>query len=172
MTESLEKLLLGGFAPRLPAPSSEAAYKLVLDVEMGVNSFLEAAAIPNLRTAQSAGVAVCEAAETLAKLYMAEGEAVADQGSWLGARAERANWQRALAAEAFGAAAAETAGALSEATLQFEAVHGQLYNEIIPERQDLLQVWREIDVAWASFKTQMEGQSVAVTYWYLVGNKG
>ena len=171
VTESLEKILLGGFAPKLPAPSSEAAYKLVLDVEMAVNSFREAAAIPNLRTAQSAGVAVCEAAETLAKRYVAEGEAMADQGSWLGARAERANWQRALAAEAFGAAAAETPGALSEAILQFEAVHGLLYNEIIPKRQDLLQVWQEIDVAWASFTVQLEGQSVAATCWYLQGSR-
>ncbi|CAE6926418.1 GABBR2 [Symbiodinium sp. CCMP2592] len=159
VTESLEKLLLGGFAPRLPAPSSEAAYNLVLDVEMAVNGFREAAAIPNLRSAQSGAIAVCEAAETLAKRYMAEGvEAIA---GWLGARAEQANWQRALAAEAFGAAAAEIPGALSEATLQFEAVHGRLHDEIIPERQDLLEVWQEIDLAWASFKIQMEGQSVA-----------
>ena len=42
---------------------------------------------------------------------------------WVGGRAEVANWQRALAAEAFGAAAAEASVAVGEATRQFEAAH-------------------------------------------------
>ena len=156
--------MLGYFDPRLPAPPSETSYSLVLQVEVAVLSFHEAAAIPNLRTAASTAVGVCEAAQVLATRYTQEG--VAAHKDWAGARAEVANWQRALAAEALGFAAGEAAGALSEATAEFEAAHRILHDggggisEIIPERQDLLQVWREIDAAWAKFKIETQGQNI------------
>ena len=52
---------------------SEASYNLVLAVELAVTRFQEAAAAPNLRAAQSAASAVCEAAEELARQYRVEG---------------------------------------------------------------------------------------------------
>ena len=159
--KSLEKLMLGYFAPPLPAPPSQTAFDLVLHVEQAVRNW-EAAAVGT--AAITAAIGVCETAQAVADRYVEDG--MAEHSEWEGERVKLVNWQRAQASQVFSAAERGEAQALTRATQSFETAHALLrdgngkVSPITPERGDLLRQWNQIDVAWARFRAEAESQNV------------
>ena len=159
--------MLGYLDPHLPAPPSQTCYNFALQVEGAVNDFHDVmdSLEPSSTVAANKAAGVCEAARALAGRYADEAEAAYPE--WPRARVELLNWQRALAAQTLAAAAAESGGGLAQATQEFQDVHVILrdgsqdgaVSEIIPEREDLKQRWKQIDAAWAIFKTETQGQN-------------
>ncbi|CAE7599980.1 GABBR2, partial [Symbiodinium necroappetens] len=167
-TKSFEKLMLGYLHPHLPAPPTQTCYNFALQVESAVNDFRDVmdSIEPSSTVAANKVAGVCEAARALAGRYADEAEAAYPE--WPRARVELLNWQRALAAQTLAAAVAASGGGLAQAIEEFEGMHLVLrdgsqdgaVSEIIPERDDLKQHWKQIDAAWGIFKTETQSQNI------------
>ncbi|CAE7903137.1 GABBR2 [Symbiodinium sp. KB8] len=167
-TKSFEKLMLGYLHPHLPAPPTQTCYNFALQVESAVNDFRDVmdSIEPSSTVAANKVADVCEAARALAGRYADEAEAAYPE--WPRARVELLNWQRALAAQTMAAAVAASGGGLAQAIEEFEGMHLVLrdgsqdgaVSEIIPERDDLKEHWKQIDAAWGIFKTETQSQNI------------
>ncbi|CAE7035254.1 unnamed protein product [Symbiodinium sp. CCMP2592] len=162
---SEQRLMFGSWSPSVAAPPSQALLEEVITtVRPAVASFQEASAGTDVLAVVDAAASVFAAAEALRQKYL--NGAVEANPHWPGARVGVAAKQVAQASRIHKEVLLSLYGLrtgavdLQNAIDEFEAAHNQLKDgggeiaAIIPERQDLLIQWQQVDAAWVAMREE------------------
>lgn len=162
---SEQRLMFGSWSPSVAAPPTQALLEEVITtVRPAVASFQEASAGTDVLAVVDAAASVFAAAEALRQKYL--NGAMEANPNWPGARVGVAVKQVAQASRIHKEALLSLYGLrtgavdLQNAIDEFEAAHNQLkdgggeIDAIIPERQDLLIQWQQVDAAWVAMREE------------------
>ena len=160
---SWRRVMFGSWQPAVAAPSSQAHFDELLQFEPAVASLKAAVAGTDAMAVLAASDRLMEAAGALQSQYLAN--ALGADPTWPGRRVDVAIHQITLANKVFKEAVLfvfdlrTTNAELSAVIGDFDAAHLQLKDGgdgvppiMIPERNDLLDQWNQIDSAWQGLK--------------------